>query len=131
MKTLIASVITALSLTISSTGFAQATNVPSVAVNTTENPRFMVIETSAGKVDVVVIKSEPKTALLTLIDENGHTLATQSIQKEEGATRTSFDLNALPDGIYKLILTEGRSKQSKEVELNTRDTKILRTISLS
>jgi hypothetical protein len=130
MKTLIASVIVACSLSISSSSFAQSVSAPALAVNPTENPRFMVIETSDGKVDVVVIKSAPQTALLTLIDENGHTLATQSIHKEEGATRTRFDLNALPDGSYKLILTEGGSKQIKDVELNTQDTKSFRTISL-
>lgn len=131
MKTLIASVIAACSFAISSASFAQSTAARSIAVNQTENPRFMVAEISTGKVDVVVIKSAPKTASLTLVDEFGHTLVTKSIQKEDGATRTRFDLNALPDGSYKLILTEGGSKQIKDIELNTEDVKTFRTISLS
>ena len=130
MKTLIASVVAAFSLAISSASFAQSTTTPTSTVNQAENPGFIVAERIAGKLDIVVIKSVPQTALLSLIDENGHTLVTKSIPKEDSATRTRFDLNALPDGSYKLILTEGGSKQIKDIELNTHDEKTFRTISL-
>ncbi|KAA0988659.1 hypothetical protein [Dyadobacter aurulentus] len=130
MKTLIASVLVAFALT-SSPSFAA--NTFDHSATSVENPeiRFWVVTGENGKIDVNVIKSEIRNLSITLTDKSGHTLATSDISADSAATRTRFDLNALPDGEYQVILIDGKTKQVKTIELNTQETETVRKVSVA
>ncbi|NIJ52852.1 hypothetical protein [Dyadobacter arcticus] len=129
MKTLIASVLLTCSLALSSTGFAKADTGTSTSVSDGVQTKFWVVTTIKGKIDVNVIKAE-KEVSLKVVDEFGHTLASQTIAKDAAATRTRFDLSDLPDGAYKVILIDGNHKEVKDIELNTQTSETQRIVSL-
>lgn len=131
MKTLIASVLLTASIAISSASFAQSTAGVTAAANQVEVAKLFVENVNTGKIDVLVFKSEPKNATVALLDQHGNTLAIKSIARKTTATRTRFDLNALPDGAYKVILLEGGNKIVKDIILNTQTKETVRTVSVS
>jgi hypothetical protein len=129
MKTLLASAFVTLSLAVSSPIFAN--NPAPAATEQTQPIRFWVVSGANGKIDVNVIKSEIRNLSITLVDKSGQKLATSNISRDSAATRTRFDLTALPDGEYQVILSDGKNSQAKTIELNTQDTEVLRTVSVA
>ena len=130
MKTFIASVLVAFALSaLPSFATYNSNNITTVAQDT--EIKFWVVSGADGKIDVNVIKSEIKNLSIALIDRTGHTLATSNISSDSAATRTRFDLNALPDGEYRVILIDGKTRQVKTIELTTQNTETIRTVSLS
>jgi hypothetical protein len=129
MKTLIASVLLTASLALSSTGYAKSGTVPSNLRAEEVETRFWVVTTTNGKIEVNVIKAG-KEVSVNVIDQFGHTLASKTIEKDDAATRTRFDLSQLPDGAYKVVLIDGKHKEVKNIELNTRSVEAQRVVSL-
>lgn len=129
MKTLIASVLFTASLALSSTGYAQSATAASNPGMEQVETRFWVVTTANGKIEVNVIKAE-KEVSVNVIDQFGHTLASKTIEKDDAATRTRFDLSQLPDGAYKVVLIDGKHKEVKNIELNTRSVEAQRVVSL-
>ena len=127
MKTLIASALIALSTATAVPVFA---NAASENVKMETDTRFWVVSGNNGKIDVNVVKSEIKDLSIELLDGTGHILASSNVAKDSTATRTRFDLTALPDGEYKVILTDGKNKQVKTIELNTSTSAVVRTVSV-
>ena len=76
-----------------------------------------------------VIKAE-KEVSVNVLDQFGHTLASKVIDKDDAATRTKFDLSQLPDGSYKVVLIDGKHKEVKDIELNTRSVEAQRVVSV-
>ena len=125
MKTLIASLFLTASLAFSSVGYAQSGVATAEGVET----RFWVVTTTNGKIEVNVIKAE-KEVSVNVLDQFGHTLASKTIDKDDAATRTRFDLSQLPDGSYKVVLIDGKHKEVKNIELNTRSIEAQRVVSV-
>ena len=129
MKTLIASLFLSASLAFSSTGYAQSETAASSLAGEGTETRFWVVTTANGKIEVNVIKAE-KEVSVNVVDQFGHTLASKVIDKEDPATRTKFDLSQLPDGSYKVVLIDGKHKEVKNIELNTRSVEAQRVVSV-
>jgi hypothetical protein len=119
MKTLIASAVISLFAAVSSVSFAQDITSGSFKSAETQDTRFTVYPLATGKVDVAVVKPEGEKVEIHLVDSNGFTLAYKVINKRSMQTRTRFDLNALPDGLYHVVITEGAEKQTKDVMIYT------------
>lgn len=129
MKTLIASIFLSASLAFSFTGYAQSETAASSLSGEGTETRFWVVTTANGKIEVNVIKAE-KEVSVNVVDQFGHTLASKVIDKEDPATRTKFDLSQLPDGSYKVVLIDGKHKEVKNIELNTRSVEAQRVVSV-
>ena len=128
MKTLIASVIISLIAGISSASFAQTSNSGSFKSTVAEQNSFVIYTLSTGKIDVAIEKPEGEKLLIQVVDADGLTLASKVIGKNSPVTRTRFDMNDLPDGVYHVVVTEGSEKQVKDVVLNTTFSDSFRTI---
>ena len=129
MKTLIASLLLTASLAFSSVGYAQSETAVSNPTAEEVETRFWVVTTANGKIEVNVIKAE-KEVSVNVLDQFGHTLASKVIDKDDAATRTKFDLSQLPDGSYKVVLIDGKHKEVKNIELNTRSVEAQRVVSV-
>jgi hypothetical protein len=128
MKTLICSIIFAAAVTLSSAGFAQ-TNSRSVTTQTQDEKTQLFIQSlDTGKVDVTVQKPENENVRIQLLDSQGIQLASKMISKKNAISRTRFDLNALPDGVYKIVIGDGSTRQVKDVILDTHDADSYRTV---
>ena len=128
MKTLICSIIFAATFTLSSATFAQ-TNNRSVTTKTQEEKTQLFIQSlNTGKVDVTIQKPEHENVRIQLLDARGTQLASKMITKRNAISRTRFDLNALPDGVYKIVVGEGSDRQIKDVILDTHQSDSYRTV---
>jgi hypothetical protein len=116
MKTAFASLVIALFISASSASFAG--NVPT----TSDDAPFQssVIAFPAHmKIDVVVKNLEGSSLTIRLVDKLGITQATQWLNKHEKAFRTRFDISALSDGVYKVIVSDGANTQTQEINIST------------
>src|SRR5690606_32203384 len=113
MKTAFASLLIALSISASSIGFARTTGdkIPFQA-DITAYPTTL-------KVDVVVENMEGVPVTIRLVDKLGITQATQRLNKNEKASRTRFDLSALNDGIYRVVVSDGVTTKTQEIHIST------------
>ncbi len=75
--------------------------------------------TDALKVDVVVEKPTDARLTVELLDASGQVLAFQTVSKGESAARTRFDLTALPDGRYTVVISDGTHSETKAINLQT------------
>ncbi|MCX6217831.1 T9SS type A sorting domain-containing protein [Spirosoma sp.] len=126
MKTLATSLLIAASLTFSATGFAQHSQSTAITPKTPTT----IQPTTNGKVDVVVGETDGHLSI-QVVDQQGHTLSKRAVYKQESNTRIRFDLSALPDGVYQLVITEGTSRQTNAIVLNTQSADTYRTIKIS
>ncbi|GAB3032644.1 T9SS type A sorting domain-containing protein [Spirosoma pulveris] len=126
MKTLATSLLIAASLTISATGFAQDTH----SVTTPQKTPMTIQPTQSGKIDVVIGKTDGHLSI-DVVDQQGRTLSHKAVYKQDSNSRIRFDLSELPDGVYQLIVTEGTSRQTNAIVLNTQTSDTYRTITLS
>lgn len=85
--------------------------------------------TTNGKVDVVVGETDGHLSI-QVVDQQGHTLSKRAVYKQESNTRIRFDLSGLPDGVYQLVITEGTSRQTNAIVLNTQSSDTYRTIKI-
>ena len=130
MKTLITSVMIAFFAAFSSASFAQSSNSGSFKSLQTTQTEFVVYALPTGKIDVEMGKSEGQKLFIQVLDNNGVMLASKEIGKNSPATRTRFDMNSLPDGVYKIVVTEGTEKQVKNIVLDTTYSNSFRTINM-
>ncbi|RRB02536.1 hypothetical protein [Larkinella rosea] len=71
------------------------------------------------KLDVVVQNLEGANLTIRIVNEAGITQATQWLNKHEKAFRTRFDISSLSDGIYKVIVTDGATTKTQEINIST------------
>ncbi|MGA0560724.1 hypothetical protein ACO2Q8_28925 [Larkinella sp. VNQ87] len=71
------------------------------------------------KVDVVVQNLEGSKITVRLVDQSGITQATQYLSKDEKAIRTRFDISGLPDGLYRVVVSDGKNTQTRAINLAT------------
>jgi hypothetical protein len=129
MKKLIASVFIAFVAIMNSVSFAQDIPAPKPSTSQSE-VKFYVRPWATGKIDVTIVKSQGEELTIQVIDEQGNKLASKSINKKDQFSQTRFDLNELPDGVYRIVALEGSSRQVKEVILNTTVSESARTVNV-
>ena len=120
----------ALSVATSSISFAQADHGLVNSPDAPEKMQTMVLPAKNGKVDVVIGKIA-NNLLIQVVDQQGKTLSSKPVTKQDSNTRFRFDLNELPDGIYEVVITEGSNRQVKDVVLDTHTSASYRTVTLS
>lgn len=114
MKTLLASLVIALTVG-TSTSFAKID--PVVTNNSFQSVVYPSAEST--KLNVIVDSKTNNSLLVRLLTTNGDELATQRINKSKRATHVRFDLINLQDGVYKVEITDGDKKETKEITLST------------
>lgn len=131
MKTLIKSFIIAGAITFSSVSFTQVSHAASPNLTELESIKFLRVEPLAnGKIDITIRKVANTRVSILVKDQLGKNLANQTIDKNDLATKSTFDLSSLPDGTYLIVVEDGKNHQVKEVVLNTRISETSRTISV-
>ncbi|GAB3891562.1 hypothetical protein GCM10028803_03500 [Larkinella knui] len=116
MKTAFASLFIAFAISASSVSFASTTG------KTDDSAPFqssVVAFPSSMKIDVVVENMENAHVTIRLIDRLGVTQATQWLNKHEKAVRTRFDISGLTDGVYTIVVSDGATTQTKEINIST------------
>lgn len=130
MKTLVTSLLVALSVAVSSISFAQAGKPVTNMSDSTPKTQTAIRPVKDGNVDVVIGKTDGNL-LIQITDQQGRTLASKPIYKQELTSRIRFNLNELPDGVYELVITEGTNRQVQDIFLNTHTSDTYRTITMS
>lgn len=115
MKTFLSSVLVALTVSASTVTFANNDNEK--ASSSYHVGLYPSIE--AAKINVMVAKEKGTVLDVLLLDKQGVVLATHRLSKNETSTRTRFDMNELRDGVYTIVVSDGSSKVTKEVNLQT------------
>ncbi len=70
-------------------------------------------------INVIVQKEEGSTVQVRFKTNQGETLAERSVGRGKEKVAMKFRLNELPDGIYRVEITNGRDVTSKTVKLST------------
>ncbi|KAA9349363.1 hypothetical protein [Larkinella humicola] len=116
MKTAFASIVAALLVSASSLSFANITPKPG---DQAPFETSVIAFPSTMKIDVVVQNLEGTNLTIRLVDHLGITQATQRLSKHEKALRTRFDISALTDGIYKVVVSDGANTRTQEINIST------------
>lgn len=95
-----------LGLTIGTASFAQTTPAPATNVSVTNDQRVKLI-----------VARESATALISLLDDGGHVLYTETVRLNDGL-RQYFDIAALDAGTYQLAVRVGRETVVKTFVVN-------------
>lgn len=127
MKTVLASFI-ALFLSATTVGFAGNTVGEKAPFQSS-----VIALPSHMKIDVVVQNQQDASLTIRLVDQLGITQATKKLGKDTKTFRTRFDISALSDGIYRVIVSDGTNTQTQEINLATHvpTPAVYRTISVS
>jgi hypothetical protein len=128
MKKLIYSIIIAATVVFSSASYAQTVSVKTNEIATDDAQLLIQAFGSTGKIDVTVEKAAGKYMEIQITDAKGLKLASKALYKKDSVVRTRFDLNALPDGIYHIVVEEGKNKVVREIILDTHNANTFRTI---
>lgn len=131
MKKLISVLSIVLSLAFSTASFAQNSDVTIDLLSRTTETQFGVQPLANGKIDVCISKSENTKLKIQVKDAAGVLLVTKLISKNVASNRTRFDLSALPDGLYQIIVLEGSNSEVKHVIMNTQTTETTRIVNMS
>ncbi|GAB3260421.1 hypothetical protein GCM10027347_24690 [Larkinella harenae] len=124
MKTTLASLLFAVCISVSSASFA---------AEKTPFHSSVIAFPSTMKLDVIIENPQGSNVIIRLVDQAGIVQATQKVTKNEKALRTRFDISALSDGVYHVVVTDGASTQTQEVNISTNvpTPAVYRTISVS
>ena len=117
MKTLFASALLALTIATSSTSFAADNKETAGTKSTYQSVVYPVINTT--KIRVNISKEKSTRINVSLKNEAGETLAVERLGKGHESSAVRFDLNELEDGIYQVVISDGNTKQVKEIKLKT------------
>ncbi|GAB3319032.1 hypothetical protein GCM10027299_11220 [Larkinella ripae] len=73
--------------------------------------------TSEGKLQIALRKQTGGTVRIRLVNSAGVELLYHKIGKRREATRLRLDVSALPDGLYRVEITNGLETTTREVTL--------------
>ncbi|OIN55576.1 T9SS type A sorting domain-containing protein [Arsenicibacter rosenii] len=79
----------------------------------------MYVSKNTSTINVMVEKQAGSTVKVSIKDEAGKVLATQSLNGKEERTWTKFNLSQLNDGTYTVEVSNGKEVTVKEVKLAT------------
>ncbi|QHT68285.1 hypothetical protein GXP67_17390 [Rhodocytophaga rosea] len=126
MKTLFASLFIALTVSASSLTFAHSSSDPLPL------DAAVVVRAQDMKIDVITQAGTQENIVIRLKDADGHTLTKTTVEQSEKASLSRFDVSNLSDGVYKVEISDGITKQVKDFTIQTTipTTSVERTISL-
>lgn len=75
--------------------------------------------TATQQLHVAVEKQEGKKVQIRLVNEAGEVLAEETVGKKKNSYRARFVINQLSDGTYKLLITDGTTTESRQLNLTT------------
>ena len=81
-------------------------------------------------INVVVQKEEGTTVQVRFKNNQGETLAERSVGRGKEKVAMKFRLSELPDGMYRVEITNGRDVTTKEIKLSTQQQEAPRTIAM-
>lgn len=73
----------------------------------------------AGKVNLILTKSNEKRMWVTLRDAKGQIIYQETVEKKSDRFLKKFDLSQLGDGTYRFEVSDGEVVSAKEVTLST------------
>lgn len=120
MKTQFVSFLIALALTTSSVSFAgQPANLNIDPAGKAAFDVAFIPQSGGMKLDVAVEKTNESSLVIRFLDARGNELSTQRVAKNEMKKQVRFDLTELPDGAYKVEVTDGTDTEVKEISITT------------
>lgn len=120
MKTQFVSFLIALALTTSSVSFAgQPANLNTDPAGKAAFDVAFIPQSGGMKLDVAVEKTNESSLVIRFLDARGNELSTQRVAKNEMKKQVRFDLTELPDGAYKVEVTDGTDTEVKEISITT------------
>lgn len=84
----------------------------------------------APVINVVVDKEEGSTVQVRFKTNQGETLAERSVGRGKEKVAMKFRLTELPDGMYRVEITNGRDVTTKTIKLSTQQQESPRTIAM-
>ncbi|GAB3280673.1 hypothetical protein GCM10027347_55970 [Larkinella harenae] len=121
MKTLINTLLVALTLTAATFNPASATPKEPKKAAAFQSAMYT---TTEGKLQVAVQKETTSPVLIQLLDQKGNAVFSQKIGKRQDAVRYRFDVSYLPDGVYQVAISNGVEIITKEVTLATKQVEV-------
>lgn len=119
MKTLVKSLLVAFTLTAVTFSASWATTNPGARPATVAAYKTGIYTTVSGKLHVSLDKEATGAVDIKLKNQNGTILFAQRLAKKEKIARLSFNLSELPDGDYRLEITNGVDTTTQTVTLAT------------
>ena len=119
MKTLIKSLAVALSLGFITSVASFAETNPGGRSTTAASYQTGIYTSIDGKLNIGLDKQTGGTVDIRLKSADGKVLYTQHVGKNESKYRTRLNLDELPDGVYKVEITNGVETTTHNVTLST------------
>lgn len=136
MKTFIKSIAVALTIGVvsfSTSVAATSTSVPTRKSRSVVHAAYQsVVYPSQFEpvINVVVQKEEGSVVLVRIKTKLGETLAERAVGRGKEKVAMKFRLNELPDGMYRVEITNGRDVMTKEIKLSTQPQESPRIIAM-
>ncbi|MBC3787914.1 T9SS type A sorting domain-containing protein [Spirosoma utsteinense] len=118
MKTLLTSLLIAASLT--SFSATHAENGPARKPAQVASYQSGMYTTADGKLNIALDKQAGGTVDVRLINQEGKVLYDQQVGKHQTTARLRLDLSELPDGAYKVVISNGKDVTTKAVTILTK-----------
>ncbi|MCY7350751.1 MAG: hypothetical protein LH606_08785 [Cytophagaceae bacterium] len=126
MKTQFASLLLAFALTTSSVSFAnQPTAFKTDPAGKAAFEVAFIPQSGNMKLNVAVEKTSKSALVIRFLDAKGNELASQRVGKNELKKQVRFDLTELPDGAYKVEVTDGTDTQVKDLTITTNSSRTI------
>ncbi|WP_080238600.1 hypothetical protein [Spirosoma rigui] len=119
MKTLVKSLLVAFTLTAVTFSASWATTNPGTRPSAVAAYKTGIYTTVSGKLHVSLDKETTGAVDIKLMNQDGTVLFAQRLTKKEKVARLSFNLNELPDGNYRLAITNGVDTTTQIITLAT------------
>ncbi|GAB3925974.1 T9SS type A sorting domain-containing protein [Larkinella terrae] len=120
MKTLIKSLLVAVSLTVVSSSFAAAKPIGRPKTEPVVAAYQSSLYTDAqGKLRIAIDKETGGTVEVRLVNSEGKEVFVQEVGKRRKTARMHLDISALPDGAYQVEITNGVDTKVNHVSLAT------------
>jgi hypothetical protein len=105
--------ITSLLLAVAASSFANPITEPAASFQSS------VYVSANRQIRVAVDKQNSHSVEVKLLDERGHLVVNRLIAKKQNQFRGRFDVNELPDGHYRLVITDGSAVETRQIDLTT------------
>lgn len=78
-----------------------------------------VYPSASARLNVIVDNATDRSVTVRVLNEKGAMLAEQTIGKSKKPTISRFDLSQLTDGVYQVEISNGDSREVKQIKLQT------------
>jgi hypothetical protein len=120
MKTLLATLLIAASLTVTSFSATHAENGPARKTTQVATYQSGLYTSAEGKLNIALDKQTGGTIDVRLTNQVGQVFFAQQIGKKQTTARLRLDLSELPDGTYQVVISNGKDVTTHVVTLSTK-----------